>query len=170
MAGNYVQFSEALTGLTVEEASWLESQLQTIVVFGDREFAEDDPAIRSMPRDPAFKGPRFLREHPGFDHRFDDLGFTFAFEDNRESGRCLWLHADAHGNPEHAAWLVKDFLKQFRPDQCWSLTYAKSCSKPCIGEFSGGAFFVTATEVEELHAEYWAQTRWAAFQQSHKPQ
>ena len=44
--------------------------------------------------------------------------------------RSLWLHADDYGDPTHVAWLVHKFLKRFRPDQCWSLTYANTCSKP----------------------------------------
>jgi len=32
------------------------------------------------------------------------------------------------------AALVQKFLKRFRPDQCWSLTYATTCSKPRVGD------------------------------------
>ena len=45
------------------------------------------------------------------------------------------------------AHLVQKFLKKFRPDQCWSLTYATTCSKPRLGEFGGGAVFVTADSI-----------------------
>ena len=62
--------------------------------------------------------------------------------------RYLWLHADTYGEPAHVAWLIQKFLKRFRPDQCWSLTYANTCSKPRVGEFSGGAVFVTANEIK----------------------
>ena len=43
--------------------------------------------------------------------------------------------------------LVQKFLKRFRRDQCWSLTYANTRSKPRLGEFGGGAVFVTADEI-----------------------
>ena len=80
MADNYLQFSETLDNLTAEEAAWLEEQLQTIVVYGDREFVEDDPAIATIPAgDPAFTGPRFLRDNPDFDCRYDELDFEFVF-------------------------------------------------------------------------------------------
>ena len=49
-----------------------------------------------------------------------------------------------HGDPTHVAWLVRKFLARFRPDECWSLTFATTCSKPRAGEFGGGAVFVTA--------------------------
>ena len=43
--------------------------------------------------------------------------------------------------------LVRKFLKQFRPDDCWSLTWSETCSKPRVGQFGGGAVFVTASDV-----------------------
>ncbi|MGA2255888.1 MAG: hypothetical protein ABSG53_14675, partial [Thermoguttaceae bacterium] len=82
MANNYQQFSEMLPNLAAEEAAWLDEQLQPIVAFGDREVSEDDPAIAGMPSDPDFTGPRFLRDNPDFDCRYDVLGFEFAFQDD----------------------------------------------------------------------------------------
>ena len=61
-------------------------------------------------------------------------------------GRHLWFYAEESGSPDNVAWLVQKFLKRFRPDQCWSLTYAATCSKPRVGEFGGGAVFVTADD------------------------
>ena len=168
MADNYLQFSEMLPNLTAEEAAWLEEQLQKIVVYGDREFVEDDPAIATMPNDPDFTGPRFLRDDPDFDCRYDVLDFEFAFQDEH-GARSLWLYADTHGNPEHVAWLIHKFLKRFRPDQCWSLTYANTCSKPIVGEFAGGAVFVTATEIKQQTTDDFIQQERAAFKQSKTP-
>lgn len=164
MADNYLEFSEKLDNLTAEEEAWLKEQLQTIVVYGNREFAEDDPATAS---DPDFTGPRFLRDNPDFDSPWDVLGFEVAFMDDKDDDtsptRYLWLHADC-GNPDHVAWLVQKFLKRFRPDQRGSLTYAGTCSKPCIGEFGGGGVFVTANEIKWQDAgDFVAQER-AAFE------
>lgn len=165
MAENFQQFSETLPNLTAEEALWLYKQLEPIVAFGDREFCEGDPAIAAMPTIPTFVGPRFLRDNPDFDCRYDELGFEFEFQDNLD----LWFHADTYGDPTHVAWLVHKFLKQFRPDQCWSLTYANTCSKPRVGEFSGGAVFVTATEIKQQTADDFVQQQRAAFKQNGKP-
>ncbi|MGO9115646.1 MAG: hypothetical protein ACLP9L_41090 [Thermoguttaceae bacterium] len=171
MADHFQQFSEMLPNLTAEEAAWLEEQLQPILVFGDREFCEDDPAIATLPvSDPDFTGPRFLRDDPDFDCRYDVRDFEFDFIDDQDNGtpptRELWLYADTHGNPEHVAWLIQKFLKRFRPDQCWSLTYANTCSKPRVGEFSGGAVFVTANEIKQQTADDFVQQQRAA---SEKP-
>ena len=163
MADNYLQFSEKLDNLTANETAWLEEQLQPIVVFGDREFADGDPAIATLPGDPDFTGPRFLRDNPNFDSSWDVLGFEAAFHDDGDPpAHYLWLHAD-YGNPDHVAWLVQKFLKQFRPDQCWSLTYAGTCSKPRIGEFGGGAVFVTANKIEWQDAGDFVEQQRAAF-------
>jgi hypothetical protein len=167
MADNYLQFSETLDNLTADEESWLNEQLTPVVVIGGKEFVENDPAIEELQAsdaDPDFTGPRFLRDNPNFDSSFDVMGFEFAFEDRTES--CiLWLYSESYGNPENAAWLAQKVLKQFRPDQCWSLTYASTCSKPRVGEFGGGAVFVTANEIEWQSADDFAQRRRANFHQ-----
>jgi len=62
-------------------------------------------------------------------------------------GRHLWVYSQESGNPDNVAWLVQRLLKKFRPDLCWSLTYATTCSKPRAGEFGGGAVFATADEI-----------------------
>jgi hypothetical protein len=43
--------------------------------------------------------------------------------------------------------LVQKFLRHCRHDQCWSLTYATTCSKLRLGEFGGGAVFITADDI-----------------------
>jgi len=169
MADNYLEFSEKLDNLTAEEVAWLKEQLQPILVFGEREFCEDDPAIATLPAsDPDYTGPRFLRDNLEFDSSFDVLDFEFAFLNDQDNGtppaRSLWLYADTHGNPEHVAWLVQKFLKRFRADQCWSLTYAGTCSKPCVGEFSGGGVFVTANAIEWQNADDFVEQQRAAFE------
>jgi hypothetical protein len=168
MADNYLEFSQTLTELTAEEADWLEQQLQPVVVFGDREFAEDDPAIKTMAAYPSYEGPRFLRDHPDFDYQCDERGFECKFtRDVNDGSRNLWLYAECCGSPGYVAWLVQKFFKQFRPSQCWSLTYACTCSKPRVGEFSGGALFVTAAEIKYFSADDFIEQERAAFELEH---
>jgi hypothetical protein len=105
--------------------------------------------------DPDWKGIRFLRDADGYDPVWDERGFECVFDDDTAKdgwGRHLWLYADNWGNPENVAHLVQKFLKMFRPDQCWSLTYAATCSKPRVGEFEGGAIFVTADAIQHQNA------------------
>jgi hypothetical protein len=44
------------------------------------------------------------------------------------------------------------------------MTYASTCSKPRIGEFSGGALFVTASQVTFFNARDFVERQEARFQ------
>lgn len=132
MANNYLTFSEQLGRLTKEEKTWLKQQL---------EYIESDEGDL----------PRFLVGCGEED--VDEQGFEFEFLSSAASGRYLWLYAEESGNPQHVAILVQKFLQAFRPRECWSLTYACWCDKPRIGEFGGGAVFVTAEEIQEQYVD-----------------
>jgi hypothetical protein len=159
MAENWLQFSEVISQLTPNEESWLRTQLQWIAVQDGREIEVDDQGLDGAV-DGQWVGPRFLRDYEDeaedYDPSCGELGFQFDFHDDHDTpdgwGRHLWLYAEDGGEPNHAAWLVRKFLRRFRPDQCWSLTWSTSCSKPRVGEFGGGAVFVTATAIRWQNA------------------
>src|SRR5689334_18897111 len=115
MANNYTQFSEAIERITPEERSWIESQL-------DPDSWGEEP--------PEWEAP--LEE--------EYLSFEWSLDEIEGS---LWLYAEESGDPDEVARFVRAFLARFRPGDRFSLTYADSCSKPRLGEFSGGAVFVT---------------------------
>ncbi|MCH8890822.1 MAG: hypothetical protein IH827_07080 [Myxococcales bacterium] len=58
---------------------------------------------------------------------------------------------------ERIAHVVRKFLATFRLQQCWSLTYAATCSKPRVGEFGGGGVFVTAEDVIWFDADQFVE-------------
>ena len=124
MADNYLQFSERLDLATSAEADWLRHELE---------------------EDPETGRPRFLLDFPDPEDA-DSCGFEYEFREEPED-RHLWIYAEDTGTLEHVAHLVQKFLKRFHPDQCWSLSYATTCSKPRVGQFGGGAVFVTADEI-----------------------
>lgn len=166
MADNYLQFSEIIPKLNPEEEAWLKEQLQPIRVFGQKEYPEDAAPAELADTKPDWAGVRFLRDSGDCDPDCDVLGFEYAFHDDHEPngwGRHLWVYAEESGNPENVAWLVQKFLKTFRPDQCWSLTYAAICSRPRVGEFGGGAIFVTADEIKWQNAYDFVEEQHAAF-------
>ena len=75
--------------------------------------------------------------------------YQFDTDDERDGwGRHLWFYAEEVGDPEQVVCLVQKFLRRFRPDQYWSLTFACTCSKPRVGAFDGGAVFVTANDIK----------------------
>ena len=125
MADNYLQFSENLESLTPDEAEWLREQLA---------------------HDPLANCPRFLLDFADREADDTDYGFQYDFHDDSHDHH-LWISAEERGDVERVAHLVQKFLRRFRPDQCWSLTYAATCSKLRVGEFGGGAVFVTADTI-----------------------
>ena len=159
MANNYLQFSEVLKDLTEPEETWLKEQLQKTdnATMDD----EDDEDSTSSSQSYAF-----LRDKPEYDADCDSLGFDYDFHDDEDMvnwGYHLWVYAEECGNADNVAWLVRKFLKQFRPTQCWSLTWAGTCSKPRVGEFGGGAVFVTADEIKYQDSYDFVEQERAAF-------
>ena len=171
MADNYLQFSEVIANLTEQEEAWLKDQLQSIRVFGEKECPEDAVPAELADKDADWSGVRFLRDKPDHDAEWDALGFEFNFHDDHDNagyvtdswGRHLWLYAETWGDVSNVAWLVQKFLKQFRPDQCWSLSYSATCSRPRVGEFGGGAVFVTADTIRWQNAYDFIEEQRAAF-------
>ena len=148
MAEHYLEFSAALTHLTDEETGWLQSQLETVHVIDGAEYAED-----SLPDtgEATWIGCRAYRDMEDYDPDFgEDAGFDYSFSEevDADRGRYLWIYSEEHGCVDRVAHLVQKFLHAFRPERCWSLTYAGTCSKPRVGEFGGGAVFVTATDIK----------------------
>jgi hypothetical protein len=152
MANNYLEFSEVLPHLTDDEEAWLRSQLEIVSVVGDRQYAEGEVPNDLDGAGDEWCGCRAWRDLEGFDPDDDEpIGFEYEFHEDHNTpdgwGRHLWLHAEESGSPQRVAHLVQKFLRQFRPKECWSLTYAMTCSKARAGEFGGGAVFVTAEAI-----------------------
>jgi len=166
VADNYLQFSEVVANLTEQEETWLKGQLESIRVFGEKKYPEDAVPADLADKKADWSGVRFLRDKPDHDAEWDAVGFEFNFHDDPDTGgwgRNLWLYADTWGDVSNVAWLVQKFLKQFRPNQCWSLSYSATCSKPRVGEFGGGAVFVTADTIRWQNAYDFIEEQRAAF-------
>lgn len=158
MADNYLEFSETLTHLTNEQVNCLKLQLETVHVIDGVEYTEDklpDTGDGGDTGDGAWIGCRAYRDMEDYDPGYDEnVGFNYSFSEDvdEDRGRYLWIYSQEHGYVDRAAHLVQKFLREFRPDQYWSLTYADICSKPRVGEFGGGAVFVTATDIKYFNA------------------
>jgi hypothetical protein len=167
VAENYLDFSEIIANLSEPEDAWLKEQLQPIRIFGAKEYPEDAVPSELADTEPDWAGVRFLRDKTDHDPQCDALGFQHCFHDDHDTegwGRHLWLYTEGWGDASNVAWLVQKFLKKFRPDQCWSLTYSTTCSKPRIGEFGGGAVFVTADTIQWQNAYGFVEDQRAAFE------
>jgi hypothetical protein len=93
-----------------------------------------------------------------FDPEFGEgagFGFKFVLNDfDSPWRRHLWLYAEEFGCVDRVAHLVQKFLRRFRPEDCWSLTYATTCSRPRVGEFGGGAVFVAADRIKWINSHH----------------
>lgn len=149
----YRQFSEVLDHLANDEEAWLRRQLEYVCVFGDREYGEHDLPAGLDPEDADWEGIRAWRGREEVESPWD-VGFDYEFGNDEEGdwGRYLWFHSGESDAVDAVACLVQQFLGRFRPDRCWSLTWAFTCSKPAVGLFGGGAVFVTAEKIEWLVA------------------
>ena len=160
MADNWLTFSEVIPKLTSEEEAWLEQQLEAVAVIDGKEYPyeldEDEVDVEGTKvpaRKAEFAGCRAYRDMEGYDvdqYGFQ-VGFLYEFQDDHDQpngwGRHLWLYADKGSELDLLAHFVQKFLRNFRSSDCWSLTYATTCSKPRVGEFGGGAIFITASEI-----------------------
>ena len=159
MANNYLQFSEFLDLDSATQADWFEHQLAEIVVIDDKEWpVEEAPEFDAY----AYRGLRFLRDYEG-DPAGDPCDLDFQMEFRDDAAIHVWFYAEESGDPGKVAHLVQKFLKEFAPDQYWSLTYATTCSKPRIGEFGGGAVFVTANGIFTHNSYAFVAEQQAAF-------
>ena len=99
--------------------------------------------------------------------RLGALDFDYKLEEKEEGSPSwtLWLHGDETLSNTLISF-VQRFLAKHRPDRYFSLSYAAACSRPLVGEFGGGAVFITARS-----AVWWNETAWldqqiAAFKRS----
>ena len=134
MANSYLQFSEQLELSTEDEIAWVRRQLD------DAPKSERD---WELPED-------------------DSLGFDWQIFDEPAEARRLTLYAEESGDPLAVGRFVQAYLKRFRPEDSFALTYACTCDKPRAGEFGGGAIFVTAKSIDSLDAHEWANERGGA--------
>lgn len=87
----------------------------------------------------------------------EDDDFQCCDYDIKRDERTVWFHADESGNLEAVDLVVTEFLKKFRPNEYFALTWSCGCSKPRIGEFGGGAMFVTAKGTKYTDSYTWLE-------------
>lgn len=114
MANNYTQTSFMLTELNPVEIAWLKNAFE--------------------------ESQRKLDEEDNFD---DYIGVSYEFEQG-EGFENLWIYAEEGFMVENLAGLLQAFLKEHRPNGYISFTWADTCSKMRLDEFSGGGVFITA--------------------------
>lgn len=74
-------------------------------------------------------------DHPDSEGQFWPL---FNWEFIGEDSSHLWFHSDESDDLEQLLNFVQRFIRKFRPEYVFRITWAFSCSKPRIGSFGGG--------------------------------
>lgn len=143
MADNYLQFSEIVKLKNEEEKKWVEWHLGIIPVSDDL-VTDDDKA-------------EYEKQLERYNLEPDDLSLDFQWE--IDSSLQLWIYADEFGNVDNVALFMQEFLSKFDPDSSFSITYSSTCSKPRVGEFGGGAAFVTAENIDWVNSHDWIREK-----------
>lgn len=136
MSNSYLLFSERIDDLTKEEKAWIDD------LPSDCHYDDDEgPGTRD---DWEQKFNAALIAY-GLDTSgiADTLGTFPDFACKTREG-YWWLYAEESADIAHVACVVQAFIKKFRPDYVFKLTWCGYCDKPRIGEFGGGWLVVGA--------------------------
>lgn len=145
MANNYLMFSEAIDHITDEEKQWIEDIPEGIEYCDNPDYEDDEEWVNAM-----LDKMTVL----GIDHEqvVDMLElfpyFKFNLQESPKRGRFWWLTTDESADLAHVACVVQAFIRKFRPDYIFKLTWCEYCDKPRIGEFGGGWVVVSKNDVE----------------------
>lgn len=138
MANNYVQFSEMIEDIPSEGVKWLREVLML----------DPDDKDYSHGRHCALLGIESEDTEP-----FESWpGFGWNFE-----GDSLWLYTMEGADFLALEYLVKALIRKFMSDLIFSVTYAETCSKPRIGEFSGGWLVISKDATEGGNSSFNAE-------------
>lgn len=155
MFDHFLRFSAFLADLTGAECEWLQEQLAIVYVVDGAEYPEGELPEGKTETDATWIGCRAYFGWDGYEpDPADEVGFLYSFADKPDKvGRWfLHLYATQSGNVGNVAHVVQEFLKRFRPSDSWFLTYCVGSDRAGVGEFGGGAVFVTATDIKYFNA------------------
>ena len=158
----FLRFSAFLADLTGAECEWLQDQLAIVYIVDGAEYPEGELPEGKTEADATWIGCRAYLGWDGYEpDPADEVGFLYSFADKPDkAGRWfLHLYATQSGNVANVAYVVQEFLKRFRPADSWFLTFCVGSDRAGVGEFGGGAVFVTATDVESFTVEEWTTAR-----------
>lgn len=153
MANNYLQFSESIDNLDAGDVEWMREHLGFFAKY-QLQCEEEDLDTEGHPEFAEFKQ---RCEMYGLDWDAEDLDFQWEIEEQTGGLYSLWVYAEESGNVDQVATFVQQFFKERRHggDECFHLSFSMSCSKPRIGEFGGGAAFVTAKKIDWMNTYDW---------------
>lgn len=161
MANHYTQFSESLKIENSSEEQWLRDQLAHVYLTESMKLFPEETQQLKESRESYEEMPRFQAEalQRGITECSLDF-FGFRWDIQKDDGRTsLWIYAEESGDVEQVAYFVQLFLKRFAPEGWWTLTWANTCSRMLVGQFSGGAVLVTAGETFFSDSIRWLESK-----------
>lgn len=81
----------------------------------------------------------------------------------------LHIMAEESGDIEVIADKVQEYLKEFHPNDYFTLTWSNTCSSMIQGAFAGGGLFVTANEQQWESSYAWINRKKQEFEDKGKP-
>ncbi len=151
MADNYLQFSTVIEKLSKKEREYIENHLN---LFGHDAPQEGDQKYKEFIQ---------LLDIYHLDQEDEPLGFQYNFQDD-----YIHIFSEDGGSPEHLAAFLHLFIKKFRPNDALCFSWSETCSKMRVGEFSGGACFVTAQKIHWNGAYDWCEKQWKKFRKENQ--
>jgi hypothetical protein len=157
MANNYCQFSEVLSCGSKEEAQWV-SRISQLALDYSLEQVEVGPDWNDD-FEPITEDAKLAADI--VDGGFNGCGFSFKIEDDSN----VWFYAEECGDPGFVAEIVFEYFKKFNKKECFSISYAETCERPRVGEFGGGALFVTLDGIKFMNSYTWIQEQTDKFKE-----
>jgi hypothetical protein len=162
MADNYTQFSDALELDNVEQVAWFRKQLDGAMLDRLRNYELEHAGGK-------IRKPRWAKDSVLADHILagSECGIDFEFIGPDAPGRySIVFYNEESGDVDAVAVIVQAYLTKFAPKRCFGICWAATCNRPRIGEFGGGAIFVTAKGVEYINTFEWLDRKVAAFKKT----
>lgn len=140
MPNNYLEASFEVENLNSDEIAWWKKEGERWTIATDENESPDPTEM-----DPPYS-----------------TDWEFVQSNNRVG---VWFHGDESTDVDVAAEVIHRFLKECRPNGSVGFTWAETCSKPRLDEFSGGGCFITAKTIEFQSANEWVNGQRQAFQE-----
>ena len=139
MANSYTSFVLMIPKLTKKEVEWLKQE----VSCPEEEFDTWDEE----------KQQAWLTAHSVDEVTYwPDFGFVASKEGSRWTAEFF---SEEAGSINNVCDVLQRYLNAFHPDRHISFEWAFTCSARRLGEFGGGAAFITAKKIHYLHTADW---------------
>ena len=150
MANNYTQFSEVIDGITPEECKWIELILSEVDGLMDLEdvvgrASKEGQKLLGLIDTLGVGECDIENSWPGFGWEIKPI--TERNDKDRKGPQYLWIYSEEAGDVDHVRFFIQAFLRKFRPTEVFKMTWADTCSRLRVGEFSGGGLAISKDDV-----------------------